>query len=192
MQQMRSLPSNRLLLLIALGLLVAQVTALLSMGRSVLCPCGYISLWYANPSGTETSQHLTDWYTFSHIVHGFGLYGLLWLAAPRLPVGVRLVLALGVEVGWEIVENTPLVIDRYRQAALAQGYVGDSLVNSLSDTFSAIAGFLLARSLPVWASIAVVVGIEAGLAFMIRDNFTLNVIQLIGPFDAISQWQIRN
>lgn len=189
---MRSLPSNRLLLLIALGLLVAQVTALLSMGRSVLCPCGYISLWYANPSGTETSQHLTDWYTFSHIVHGFGLYGLLWLAAPRLPVGVRLVLALGVEVGWEIVENTPLVIDRYRQAALAQGYVGDSLVNSLSDTLSAIVGFLLARSLPVWASIAVVVGIEAGLAFLIRDNFTLNVIQLIGPFDAISQWQIRN
>ncbi len=118
-----------------------------------------------------------------------GFYVLLWLVAPRAPVLLRLVIAIGLEAGWEILENTPFIIDRYRQQALAQGYVGDSILNSLSDTMAAIAGFLLARALPVRASVALVVALELFVAVMIRDNLTLNIIQLIHPVPALSQWQ---
>lgn len=178
-----------LYLLIIVGLLALQAITLYAFGQPPICTCGSIRLWVGNVLGPENSQQLFDWYSFSHIIHGIGIYFLLWLIAPRTPVMLRLVLAAGIEVGWEILENTPFIIDRYRQQALAQGYAGDSIINSLSDTCLGIVGFLLARVLPVWGSVGVVLALELFVAVMIHDNLTLNIIQLIHPIPAISHWQ---
>jgi hypothetical protein len=172
-------------LAVSAAFLVVQCAALLAFGRPVTCECGHVSLWYGNPSGPETSQQFTDWYTWTHLLHGILLYALLWWVAPNRPVRLRLVFVLGVEVLWEIAENSPLIIERYRQSALALGYTGDSLVNSVTDSLTAGLGFALARVLPARLSIATVVGIELFLAVMIHDNLTLNVLHLIHP-DAAS------
>jgi hypothetical protein len=176
-------------LAIAAGLIALQAAALLAMDHPAICTCGRIDLWHGNPSGPETSQHLTDWYTYTHVVHGFGFYLLLWLIAPRMPFLWRLVIAIGLEAGWEVIENTPFIMDRYRQSALARGYFGDSVINSVVDTLAAVVGFVLARILPVWLSVALVVGLELFAAHMIRDNLILNIIQLIHPSEVISRWQ---
>lgn len=174
---------------IVVGLLAAQAAGLFALGLPLVCACGYVDFWHGNPSGPETSQHLIDWYTFTHVVHGFGCYLLLWLLFPQTSFGLRLLLAVGLEAGWEVFENTPFVMERYRQSALARGYFGDSVVNSMFDTLAMIVGFVWARLSPLWASILAVVAIELFLGYMIRDNFTLNVIQLVYPSEAISSWQ---
>jgi Protein of unknown function (DUF2585) len=181
--------SLRTYLLIGIGVVVLQAAVLLAMGQPPICTCGYVKLWHGNVLSAENSQHLTDWYTFSHVIHGFGFYLLLWLIAPRTPVGLRLALALGLEAGWEIFENTPFIIDRYRQSALAQGYTGDSVLNSVSDTLAMTFGFLVARILPVWVTVALALAMELFVGFMIRDNLTLNIVQLIYPSETISHWQ---
>jgi hypothetical protein len=178
-----------MLLLMAAGIVVLQALVLLALGQPLICTCGTIKLWTGSVSGPENSQQLTDWYTYTHIVHGFGLYFLLWLIAPGMPIGLRFVLAVGLEAGWEIIENTPFVIDRYRQSALAQGYVGDSVVNSIVDTLAGAAGFVVAWILPVWSTIVLMVAMELFVGFMIHDNLALNIIQLIHPIAAISHWQ---
>jgi Protein of unknown function (DUF2585) len=175
--------------LIAAGLVAVQALALVAMGHPLICTCGDVRLWHGIVFSAENSQHLADWYTYSHVIHGFGFYLLLWLIAPRLPLGVRLVIAIGLEASWEIIENTPPVMERYRRSALAEGYFGDSVINSLSDTLAAVVGFLLARLLPVWSSVALVIAMELFVAYMIRDNLTLNIIQLIHPTAVISKWQ---
>ena len=178
-----------LLLLMAGGFVVLQALVLLALGQPLICTCGTIKLWTGVVSGPENSQQLTDWYTYTHIVHGFVLYFLLWLIAPRMPIGLRVVLAVGLEANWEVIENTPFIIDRYRQSALAQGYVGDSVVNSVVDTLAGVFGFVLARILPVWSTVVLMVAMELFIGFMIHDNLTLNIIQLIHPSAAISHWQ---
>jgi hypothetical protein len=176
-------------LLLAAGLVALQALVLLAMGQPAICACGSIKLWQGIVLSAENSQQLTDWYTYSHVIHGFGFYLLLWLVAPRLPIGLRFAIALGLEAGWEIFENTPFIIDRYRETALAQGYVGDSVVNSLFDTLASGLGFALARQLPYWAPIALTVGLELFVGLTIRDNLTLNIIQLVSPSQVISAWQ---
>jgi hypothetical protein len=161
--------------------LMLQVAALLALGRPVICECGHVSLWYGNPSGPETSQHLTDWYTWTHVVHGFLLYLLLWWIAPNMPVMLKLACVFGIEAVWEIAENMSFVIERYRQSALALGYSGDSIINSVADSLAAGLGFRLAHVLPARLSIATVVAIELFLAAMIHDNLTLNILHLIRP-----------
>ncbi len=170
-------------------LLLLQALALHAMGHPAICECGRVDLWHANASGPETSQHLIDWYTYTHVIHGFGFYLLLWLIAPRSSFGLRLALAIGLEAAWEVIENTPLIMDRYRQSALARGYFGDSIVNSIFDSLATALGFILARLLPVWVSIALIVATELFLGYMIRDNLTLNIIQLVSPSETISRWQ---
>jgi hypothetical protein len=174
---------------IVVGLIAIQVLTLFALGHPPICTCGYVKLWQVDVLSAENSQHLTDWYTFSHIIHGFGFYLLLWLIAPRTPVGLRFTMAVGIEVGWEILENTPLIMDRYRESALAQGYFGDSIINSVSDVLAMSFGFFLARKLPVWLIIALALAMELFVGYMIRDNLTLNVIQLIRPNAALSRWQ---
>jgi len=176
--------------LCVLVILAIQAFFLKFMGQTTICDCGTVKLWYSNPSGPETSQHIGDWYTYSHFLHGLLFYSLLWLLAPRMPIGLRLALAVGLEAAWEMAENTPMVIDRYRESALAQGYYGDSVINSLSDTLTTIVGFFVARVSPVWLSITLVVATEIFMAVMIRDNLTLNILQLIYPSKAISNWQV--
>jgi hypothetical protein len=185
MKKMRS----TIYLAVAAGFVVLQAVVLWSMGRPPICTCGAVRLWYGDLAGSGMSQHITDWYTFTHITHGFLFYLLLTLAAPRSSLYWRLAIAVGIEATWEMVENSPFIIDRYRQQALAQGYVGDSIVNSLSDTASAVLGFFLASALSVRASVAAVVCSELLFLYLIRDNLLLNIIQLVHPIDAISAWQ---
>jgi uncharacterized protein DUF2585 len=162
----------------------------LAMGRVPWCTCGYIKLWHGVVASSENSQHLTDWYTFTHIVHGFGFYLLLWLLARRTHPMSRFVAAVFLEAAWEVLENTPWIIDRYRAATLALDYYGDSVINSMSDVVAMMVGFWLARKAPVWVSVALVVVLEVALALVIRDNLTLNILMLIHPVDAIKRWQL--
>jgi len=171
-------------------ILALQALILLAMGQPPICECGYVKLWHGVISSPENSQHLTDWYSYTHVLHGIAFYLILWLAAPGLPIGLRFALALGLEAGWEIFENTPFIIDRYRQSALAQGYFGDSVINSVSDTLATAFGFGLARVLPVWSIVALVIAAELFSAYMIRDNLVLNILQLVFPSEAISNWQV--
>jgi hypothetical protein len=173
----------------AAGLLALQALILLAMNHPLICQCEIISVWHGNAAGPETSQHLIDWYTFTHVIHGFLFYLLLSLILPHAPFITRLTLVFGIEAAWEIVENTPFIIDRYRQSALARGYVGDSVINSVADTLATAFGAVLARLLPVWLSVASVAAVELFLAYVIHDNLTLNIIQLVHPTDAISRWQ---
>ncbi|QNP45877.1 DUF2585 domain-containing protein [Sphingomonas sediminicola] len=173
----------------AIVLLAATAMLLYLMGRPPICTCGAIDLWVGEPNSSRTSQMLSDWYSPSHIVHGFLFFAGLWLVGRRWPLERRFLIALAIEAAWEIVENTPLIINRYREETAALGYTGDSVLNSISDIAMMIGGFLVARRLPVWASVAIVLVLELVPLFVIRDNLTLNVWMLLAPNEALKAWQ---
>ena len=175
--------------IISLLIVAGAVAILLAIGRTPICTCGAIDWWVGERDSSRTSQMLADWYSFSHVVHGLLFYAALWLVARRLRVGWRFIAALAIESAWEVIENTPMVIDRYREATAALGYTGDSVINSVSDIAMMALGFLAARKLPVWASVAAVLVLEIVPLFVIRDNLTLNVWMLLWPRDAVRNWQ---
>ena len=159
------------------------------MGQVPICKCGYVKLWHGVVFSSENSQHISDWYTPSHVIHGFAFFGLLWLIGRRWPLGLRLVLAVALEAGWEIFENTDLVINRYREVTISLDYYGDSVLNSVCDILAMVAGFAIASRVPVWVTVALVVTLELRVLYFIRDNLTLNIIMLIYPLDGIKTWQ---
>src|SRR6478672_353278 len=146
--------------IIALVILAIAAAILLAMGRNPICTCGTVDLWVGARDSPRTSQMLADWYSLSHIVHGLLLYAALWLVARRWPVEWRFLIAMLIEAGWEVIENTPMVIDRYRATTAAIGYTGDSIVNSVSDVLMMALGFLVARKLPFRAAIALLIALE--------------------------------
>jgi hypothetical protein len=191
----RSLTIPRLSLpwAIAIALLIVALAAgvLLWMGRIPMCKCGYIKLWHGNRADSQTSQHLTDWYTYSHVLHGIIFYWLLTVVSRGyLSVGARLVIAAMIEGAWEVFENTPFVINRYRSQTLSRDYFGDSVINSVADMLAMVVGFMLAARLPAWITVFLVIAVELVLLWLIRDNLALNILMLLYPIEAIKQWQL--
>lgn len=181
--------TTRAYILIGAAIIAATAATLLALGQPPICECGVVRLWQGDVMGPENSQQLSDWYSPSHFIHGLLFYALMWLLFRREPIGLRVAGALIIECAWEILENTPLVIDRYREATIALGYRGDSVINSVSDILFMLLGFAAARRLPVWASVFLALLLEIAVAAAIRDNLTLNVIMLLFPLDSIRAWQ---
>ncbi|MBC7152391.1 MAG: DUF2585 domain-containing protein [Rhizobium sp.] len=181
--------ATRFWLATAAAFLIVQIVTLALMGRIPICECGYVKLFEPGVNTAGNSQHISDWYTPSHIIHGFLFYWLAIVVLPRASFGARLTLAVVVEAAWELLENSPIIIDRYRTATMAIGYQGDSILNSAMDTVAMVLGFLFAARAPVWLTVVLAIGFEVATAIVIRDNLTLNVLMLVWPVEAVKVWQ---
>lgn len=175
--------------MIAFFIVAVAAAMLLAMGRPPICTCGTIELWVNQGDSPKTSQMLADWYSPSHVIHGFLFYALLWLVARRQPIERRFLIALVAEIAWEILENTDWAINRYREATIAIGYTGDSILNTLSDVGMMALGFWLARKLPLWTIVVAGFLLELAALVAVRDNLLLNVWMFLFPIEAIRNWQ---
>lgn len=191
----KSLAPHRPAIIASLVIVAATLAILFAMDRPPICECGYVSLWYGDINSAGNSQHLSDWYTPSHIIHGMIFYALGWLLFSKLGLGGKsaakwsFTLAVALEAAWEIIENTPMVIERYRSVTVNWGYSGDSIINSLADLGWMSFGFWLALKLPVRVTVVLAIVMEIVTAIVVRDNLTLNVIMLLWPIEAIAEWQ---
>ncbi|MCB2077283.1 MAG: DUF2585 domain-containing protein [Novosphingobium sp.] len=192
---MKSLLPHRAALIATLAIWAYCAFILFAMQRPPICECGTVKLWHGVVQSAENSQHIADWYTFSHVIHGLLFYAgahVLWRKYRLFdgaPTRWALPIAAALEASWEVLENSPMIIDRYRAVTVNFGYSGDSIVNSLADIGWMVRGFVLAARLPVWASVVMAIAFELFTLVMIRDNLTLNILMLVAPVDAIRVWQ---
>lgn len=168
---------------------IALVVALRLEDRLWWCACGRWNLWSSDVWGPHNSQHLVDPYAFTHVLHGIGFWWILRLVAPRWSVWWQSLATAVLEAAWEVWENSPFIIERYRQTA-AQGYLGDTVFNGVGDLLACVAGFWIAQRIGWRWSIALFVATEIVLALWIRDGLLLNVLMLIWPIEAIKAWQM--
>ena len=171
------------------AVLAATAVVMRIEGRLWRCACGRLLPWVGDAWSADTSQHLFDPYSFTHVLHGFAFAGLLALTLRRVGGRWRLVLAVALESAWEVFENTDFVIRRYREATAALGYNGDTVVNSLGDVAACALGFLLARRLGGLRTLLLFVAVEAALLFWIRDSLLLNILLLLYPSETLRAWQ---
>ena len=170
--------------------IVALVAALqYSQGRLLICKCGYVKLWEGVVNSADNSQHIADWYSLSHIIHGFIFFGITWQLLQKWSLANRLIAATLVEGGWELLENSSFIIDRYREGTISLDYFGDSIINSACDIGFMIIGFFIASKLPWKVTLAAAITMELLALYVIRDNLTLNVIMLLYPIAVIKNWQ---
>lgn len=166
---------------------------LYAMGRNLMCSCGYVRLWHGVVFSSENSQHIFDWYTFTHVVHGLLFYFILWViekvSKTKIPFLHKILIAVLFESGWEILENTNYVINRYRSVTISLDYFGDSVINSLGDILAMAVGFIVAYKKPIWIGVGLFLVLELSLLYFIRDNLTINIIMLIHPIEALKLWQ---
>jgi Protein of unknown function (DUF2585) len=168
---------------------------LYAMRRPPICPCGTVKLWWGVVASAQNSQHLADWYSFSHVIHGLIFYALAhlfwrkWSLFDGAPARWALPIAVAIEASWELLENSPMIIERYRAVTVSFGYSGDSIVNSLADIGWMMGGFWIAGRLPWKASLTLAIALELFTLAAIPDNLTLNVLMLVWPIDAVRQWQ---
>ncbi len=192
---MRSLfekrPSTRPQWIASIVLILLVPLVLILMDRPVICTCGFVKFWQGDVFSPQVSQHLFDWYVFSHIIHGFLFYMIARFLFPRRSVLFWAILAIIVEGAWEVVENTPFVIDYYRDNTMSTEFVGDTVINSTMDLLAMVFGFIMARKQPVWLTIVLFLGFEAMTLYVIRDGFLLNVLMLLYPIEAIKEWQMN-
>lgn len=181
---------SRRTLLIAPALVAAAVAAEFAMGRLPLGPDHHFAWWAGNIWSSAQSQRVADPYSFSHVVHGVLFYALLWLCARRWPIDTRLLAAVALEAAWEVLENSPIIINRYRAVTIALGYEGDSVLNSMSDVVMMAIGFIVAWRARPWVSVTMVAVFEVGMVLLVRDNLTLNIVMLLWPIAAIKDWQM--
>ncbi len=186
---------NRRTILVSLAIAILTIAILYAMNRPPICECGYVKLWHGQINDAGNSQHITDWYTPSHIIHGVIFYALGWLLFAKWQIGGAkavhwgLPLAVFLEAAWEVLENTQMVIDRFRSVTANFGYSGDSILNSAADIGWMAFGFWLALRLPVKVTVGLAIIGEVVAALVVRDNLTLNVIMLLFPIEAIAEWQ---
>jgi Protein of unknown function (DUF2585) len=176
----------------AIGFLVAlaMAFALRFEGRLLICSCNRILIWVGDICSSSNSQQLFDPYSFTHILHGFLLFWIISLLFRRMTPEWQISLALICEAAWEVFENTPFVINRYRTETAALGYEGDTVVNSLGDLLCAFVGILIARQLGFRRSLILFLVVEVILVFTIRDSLLLEILMLIRPIAGIKQWQL--
>ncbi len=176
---------------ISAGIIAACAAALHFMGRVPICTCGTVMLWYPDINGSGNSQHLFDWYSFTHVLHGFFYYFIIWIAdrKKRLSFAAKLIIAVALASGWEIIENSNWIIERYRAVTVSLDYFGDSILNSVTDILCAAFGIFLASRIRWQLSLAFCIIVECFLAYFVRDNLTINIIMLIHPIEAIKAWQ---
>jgi Protein of unknown function (DUF2585) len=171
------------------GVLTGTIYILHAADRLWISASGQILWWVSDVQSAEASQQIADWYSASHFIHGILFFAILYFFRRYLSMGTRFLLAVGIEAGWEILENSPIIIDRYREATIAIGYTGDSILNSVADIVFMMLGFIFARYVPVWVAVAVVVFLELFVAYLIHDNLFLNILMLLYPIDAVRVWQ---
>lgn len=189
MENTKSSKSTQILFWLIGGVFAIQIAALLWLGQPAICECGFVKFWEGQVFSLGNSQHIADWYTFSHIIHGFLFYGIARFLFPKKSVPFWLLASVLAEVSWEIFENTPMVINHYRQQALAVGYTGDSVLNSVFDALWMVFGFIVAWKVPVKVSVFIIIAMELFVLYWIRDNLILNIINLIYPFEFLNTWQ---